>query len=167
MGKLDLRPRYMQELNKYTMYMGYKVTEAGVVYNCRDKLVKPKFLFKGKRIDYVYIDVTYEGKKRRISYHRFIYMAFNPDFEDDPNMVVTTVGRRFDYRLSNLKLMTRQEHLQQLAKQGLSYSEVEQKEVAETYEEIKDYMTKKEYAKRLGISPRTLYSYLKRGNYGV
>lgn len=139
-----------------TSFMGYTVTESGVVYNSKGRLVKPKFHFKGKRIDYVYIDVTCNGKKQRLSYHRFIYMAWNPEFVNDPDLVITTHGRRFDYSLKNLRCVTRQEHLQELAKNKAHFDEDDEALIRETYLEIKDVMTKKDYAKRLGISPKTL-----------
>lgn len=141
-----------------TSFMGYTVTESGVVYNSKGRLVKPKFYFVGKRIDYVYIDATYNGKKQRISYHRFIYMAWNPEFaaQNNQDLVITTVGRRFDYSLKNLRCITRQEHLQELAKNKAHFDEDDEALIRETYLEIKDVMTKKDYAKRLGISPKTL-----------
>lgn len=166
--KLDIRPQYIKELMRSTPFMGYRVTESGVVYNAHDKLIKPKFYFKGDKIDYVYIDVTYEGKKQRISYHRFIYMAWNPEFAqtNDPSMVITTIGRRFDYSLKNLKCVTKQEHLQELAKSKMHFDEEDAEQIRETYAEIKDVMSKKDYAKRLQVSPHTLNKILKGTNNG-
>lgn len=165
--KLDLRPRYMQDLMRRTTFMGYEVTASGVVFNSQGRIIKPKFYFKGKSIDYVYIDVTYNGTKRRISYHRFVYMAWNKDFVDDPNFVITTIGRRFDYSIDNLKCITRAEHLRDLAsaKQALSASEAE--EVRATYEQVKDFMTVAALARRLGMTPRTLSRYLRGETDGV
>lgn len=154
---------------KDTTFMGYRVTESGLVFNCKGKLVKPKFYMRGKKIDYVYIDVTCNKKKQRISYHRFIYMAWNPEFAEvnDPNLVVTTIGRRFDYSIKNLKVVTRQEHIEELAKLNSTFTDDEAHEVASTYEEIKDMMTKSEYAKRLQISLTTLNKYLKGDSNGT
>jgi hypothetical protein len=161
--KLDLRPRYMGELRTFTTFHGYKVTESGVVYNSKGRMIKPKFYFKGKRIDYVYLDVKIDGKPRRISYHRFIYMAWNADFAEanDQSLVVTTVGRRFDYRLANLKIVPKQEHLMQLSKNRSCMGTNEQEEVVKTYLEVKDIMTKKEFALRLNISTKTLNKYIR------
>lgn len=161
--KLDLRPRYIKEVHNYTFYKGYKVTQSGVVFNKYDKIVKPKFRFKGKKIDYVFIDVNYGGWKKRVSYHRFIYMAWNPEFaeSDDKNLVVTTIGRRFDYRLNNLKVVTRQEHIEALAVLNASWRKDERAEIVRTYKEIKDVMTQEQFAHRLKISTKTLYRYIK------
>lgn len=161
--KIDVRPRYIQELRNCTFFHGYKVTESGVVFNAKGKQIKPKFALDGKRIDYVFIDVVLNGVRKRISYHRFIYMAWHPEFakEDDQSLVVTTIGRRFDYRLGNLKVVTRKEHLAELSKHRSPLEEDERREVVKTFAEIKDYMTKKDFAKRLGISTKTLNKYIK------
>ena len=87
--KLDLRPQYIKEINNYTFFMGYKVTQSGVVFNRYDNQVKPKFKFRGKKIDYVYIDIWQGGIKNRISYHRFIYMAWNPDFAKNNDRILS------------------------------------------------------------------------------
>jgi hypothetical protein len=161
--KLDLRPQYIKEINNYTFYLGYKVTQSGVVFNKYDKQVKPKFKFRGKKIDYVYIDIWQGGIKRRISYHRFIYMAWNPEFAEtnDRNLVVTTHKSRFDYRLANLKVITREEHIKALALINASWKKDERLEIVKTYNEIKDVMTQEQFAHRLKISTKTLYRYIK------
>lgn len=159
--RLDTRPAYMKELMKDTSFMGYRVTESGVVFNRFGKLIKPKFYMKGKRIDYVYIDVTYNGIKRRISYHRFIYMAWHPDFEDIPTNVIVPIGRRFDYGVKNLKCISQQEHLQALAKNQIHFSAKDWELIRETYKEVSDMVSQKDFAKRLGITPQTLRKYLK------
>lgn len=145
-----------------TEFMGYKVTASGVVYNSKGRLIKPKFMFKGKRIDYVYIDITYNGVKRRISYHRFIYMAWNKDFIDDPNVVVTTLRSRFHYNISNLICISREEHIKHLAENARLHTDDEIAEIVETYEAVKDYMTIQQLATRLGMSRATLVQYLRK-----
>jgi len=161
--KLDSRPQYIREINNYTFFKGYKVTQSGVVYNKYEKLIKPKFKFRGKKIDSVFIDIWEGGLRKRYAYHRFIYMAWNPEFAatNDPNMVVTTKGNRFDYRLSNLIAVTRQEHIQALIKINESWKKDERIEIVKTYLEIKDVMTQEEFAHRLKISTKTLYRYIK------
>ena len=162
--KIDLRPRYMQELHRTIDFMGYKVSESGVVFNRYDNQVKPKFYFKDKRIDYVYIDVHYEGTKRRISYHRFVYMAWNKDFaqKDDKNIVVTTIGRRFDYSLKNLIAIPREEHLKIISERNKKFEDDEIAEVVDTYKQVSDYYTQEQFAKKLGISTKTLREYIRR-----
>lgn len=155
-----IRSRKLREHNSYVMYKGYKVYESGVVYGKLGKIIKPKFMLKGKRIDYVYIDY-YDNGKKRMSYHRFIYKAFNPTFDDD-NMVITTIGSRFDYRISNLKCISREEHLREVAESAKIYQGDDLKEMLETYELVKDFMTLEEYANRLHISSRTLSNYIRK-----
>lgn len=162
-AKLDLRPRYIKELMRTIMFMGYKVTESGVVYNSKGNIVKPKFKFKNKRIDYVYIDITYQRKKIRMSYHRFIYLAWNQDkLESLDGMVITTIGRRFDYRLANLKAITREEHIANLAKNATLHTDAEIDEIASTYRQVVGYITITDFAERVGVSVRTLDKYLRK-----
>lgn len=156
-----IRSKKLREFTRYVMYKGYKVYEGGIVYGKSGRIIKPKFMFKGKRIDYVYIDFYEKGVKKRMSYHRFIYKACNPEFDDD-NMVITTIGGRFDYRLSNLKCITREEHLKEVAKNATIYKGDDLKDMLETYNIVKDYMTLEEYAKRLHISSRTLSNYIRK-----
>lgn len=162
MASQNLRSRYSKEFNLTTEFMGYTVTASGVVYNSKGKLIKPKFMFKGKRIDYVYIDITYKGVKRRISYHRFIYMAWNKDFVDDPNVVVTTNRSRFHYNIGNLICISREEHIRNLAERAKLHTDDEIADIVETYEAVKDYMTIQQLANRLGISRATLVQYLRK-----
>ena len=164
--KTDTRSRYIRENLRSVDYMGYRVTESGVVYNAHDKLIKPKFLFKGKKIDYVYIDITFQGKKRRLSYHKFVYMAWNQDFVDSDDYVITTIGRRFDYRVANLKCITRKEHLENLQK-DLYYSDDEKRMIVEAYLEIKDSITLTEFSKKVNITPKTLSKYIKEHQNGI
>jgi hypothetical protein len=163
--KLDLRPQYMQKLHRTVDFMGYKVSESGVVFNKYGRQVKPKFKFKGKRIDYVYIDVHYNNKKQRMSYHRFVYMAWNKDFaeKNDKNFVVTTLGRRFDYDLKNLVALPREEHLNKIAERNKKFEDDEIDEVVDTYNQVSDYYTQEQFAQKLGISARTLREYIRRG----
>lgn len=164
--KLDTRPRYIKENLRSVEYMGYTVTESGIVYNSHGKLIKPKFIFNGKKIDNIYIDITHMGKKRRISYHKFIYMAWNPDAPDSPEYVVTTIGRRHDYSVKNLKLITRKEHLNNVHK-NVHYTDEEKRLIVETYLEIQDTVTMTEFAKKVNITPKTLAKYVRGYKRGI
>ena len=159
--KPRIRSKVEKDLLRHTWYRGYKVTASGVIYNKHGKIIKPKFYFNKKRIDYVYLDIFENGKRSRISYHRFVYMAWHKDFKDDPNMVITTLGRRFDYNISNLVCIPREEHLNNVAQSKRLYQGDELKELMETYNMVKDYMTIEEYAQRVGMSSRTLDSYIR------
>jgi len=156
-----VRSEFINKHKRTVMYRGYKVSASGVVYNKRGSIIKPKFSFRGKRIDYVFIDICEKGKKTRMSYHRFVYKAWNQDF-DDPEMVITTKGRRFDYSIDNLVAIPRQEHLKNLAEANLLYAGDNYTELMETYNAVKDYMTIEEFAKRLSIHPRTLDNYIRK-----
>lgn len=162
--KPDFRSQYIRELHNYVWYRGYKVTENGIILNQFDKHVKPKFAWKDKRIDYVYIDVVENGKVSRISYIRFVYMAWHPEhreFENDSTYIVRTKRNRFDYKVANLELVTQAEHTYQLRKQNQKFSDEEIKEIIDTYDSVKEHMSISEFAKRIGISRTTFYKYRK------
>lgn len=161
MNKLDMRPKYMKEHSSHTYFMGYKVTESGLVFNKYNHQLRPKFAYANKTIRDIYIVIRHEGKNRYYPYHRFIYMAWHPELEDNPDLVVVPIKSKFDYRLSNLEVITTQEQLRRLQNDNRAYSKEEARKIVETYEEVKDVMSKKEFCERFGISTRTLDRYKK------
>lgn len=163
-GKLDSRNSYVKEFTDCVWYRGYRVTRSGYVFNKYNVLVKPKFAWKGKRIDYIYMDINTEGKRKRVSYYQFVFMAWNPELrhlEGNPDYVVRPKDKRFNYHVDGLELIERNQHIQELAEKQWKYSEDERLQIVDTFNQVKDYMTAKDFAKRLGITVETLYAYRK------
>lgn len=159
--KLDQRPKYMKEHAHHTFFMGYKVTESGMVFNRFNHQLKPKFAYADKEIRDIYIVIRHEGKNKYYPYHRFIYLAWNKDCVDNDNLVVVPIRSKFDYRLCNLKAITKQEQLLILQHDNRAYSKEEASKIVTTFDEVKDIMSKKEFCERLGISTRTFDRYKK------
>lgn len=82
---------------KKTTLWGYKIYENGVIVGLRGKEIAPKRQIVVKRAD------THTNKT--ISYARFVYYAFNRDFDVDNNLIIIRQinGDKNDFNLSNLE----------------------------------------------------------------
>lgn len=157
-----------KELENRVKYMGLYVTESGYVFRKDGKQVKPKYVFKTledgtKRIQTVNIGFSHKGQRHYKSYQRFVYAAWNPDFDiDDKSLIVVSeTPNRFEFNPNKLKVITRAEHLENLRVANMKYTDEEREIIAKEYYKVKGRITQEEYANTFEISQVTLLEILK------
>lgn len=138
--------------------MGFTVTRSGYVFKDTGWQLRKNFKIINGRIDRMYIRFFHEGKDRQIGYQRFIYKAWHPEFDWDNKdlVVVSTSQNRFDTHVDRLTVITRKELLDRNAKLTTKITEEEMPQVIDTWEQLKGYMTFKQFAEELDISPEHL-----------
>lgn len=157
-----------KELENRVKFEGLIVTESGLVFRRDGKQVKPKYVFNTledgtRKIKSVNIEFTMKGTRYYKSYQRFVYAAWNKEFNMDDNslIVISKSKNRFEFRPSHLEVITRAEHLERLRKANMKYTDEERSIIAKKYYEMKEDMIQVDFAKLFDISVPTLIEMLK------
>lgn len=157
-----------KDLESRVKFKGLIVTASGLVFRKDGKQVKPKYIFSTlkdgtRKIKSVNIEFSMKGTKYYKSYQRFVYAAWHEEFNmDDSSLVVVSKSEnRFEFRPSHLEVKTRAEHLENLRKQNMKYTDEERSIIAEKYYEVRGDMIQTEFIKIFDISIPTLLEILK------
>lgn len=144
------------------------VTESGLIFNTKTgNLVKPQIILKDA--DYPYVDkilvqYKYKGKRRTRTQQRLIYKAWNPDFDiDDQNLVVvSTTEDRFETDVTKLKVITRDEHYENLAELATKFTDADKEAILDKWEEVQGLISKKRFCRAVNMTPEYLNLLIKK-----
>lgn len=97
----------------------YEVSDLGNVRNIKTKKALSQFKKNNGKYnnDYVRVGIKIEGKKRNVSVHRMVAECFLDNFKEELE-VNHKNSIRYDNRLSNLEMATREENYQHSIKKG-------------------------------------------------
>lgn len=161
---LDKDSSVYDDLSIYKEFQGLLVTKGGLVFRRDGTQVKPNYVMKTledgtKKLNLITIKYTYQKETKTKSYQRFVYAAWNEDFDmDDSNIVVVSkTENRFEFRPEFLTHITRAEHLKNISEMNRLYTDEERKEIIERYMEIQDVITVERFCEALEMSPPTFY----------
>lgn len=166
------------QMEDYRWYMGHIVTASGLIIgpkgvrNPTMKMIRRKnkdgtFEITGG-VDKHEVAINYNGKMTFRSYGRFLYAAFNEDFDINDNnlVVVSTTEFRFEKSPYNYKVQTREEFFRTKGLKSQLYHLEERKVIYEAYKDVKGKMTIAEFASKLGTSLPYMELLLKEGRNG-
>lgn len=158
-------------------YQGVLVSANGLVFRPDGSLIKPIPLYRKKsdgtkQISTLLIEYVVDGIKQKRSYQRFVYAAFNPDFDiERTDLVVTsTSDNKFEIRVKYLTHMTRREMNKAVGQGNLKFQPEDREKIAQTFRNVEGIITKKDFAKEIGTTVVTLnkileeYPHVKREN---
>lgn len=152
-----------KELSDKRRFMGVYVTASGHVFKPDGTQIPPKPIFRtlkdgSKTISSVNIEYMYNGERVCRGYQRFVYAAFNEDFDinDTSKVVVSTTGNQFEIRVKYLEAISRREHHKRVADKNRKFNEEERKKIAETFWRVEGKISKRQVAEELDISEHTL-----------
>lgn len=164
----DRDTQAFKDLENRVKFHGLLVTESGYVFRKNGNQVKPKYVMStlkdgSRKVKSVNIEFSMKGKRYYKSYQRFVYAAWNEDFDmdDSRNVVVSITDNQYEFRPSHLKSIPRAEHLENLRQLNMKYSDEERKLIAERYHELKGGITQEKFANHFEISIPTLADIIK------
>lgn len=134
--------------------MGFFVSRSGLIFDGVGNYIKPTFRYNSKgEVTVRRLRFYQEGKQLEYGYDRFVYAAWNQDsFDiDNKDMVVYRSTYTNSGHVEHLSVTTRDKMLEKAVDKVRYIPKEHHKEIIETWEQVKDVITKEQMANQLGL----------------
>lgn len=134
--------------------MGMEVSRSGLIFNKMGEYRKPTFRYNSKgEVSARRFRFYKDGKQVEYGYDRFVYAAWHQDTFDinDKDMVVYRSTYTNSGHVEHLSVTTRDKMLEKAVDKVRYIPKEHHEEIIETWEQVKDVITKEQMANQLGL----------------